>query len=53
MLGVTAFGLLLTPVFYYVIEQWLKRHKPTQQKAQLEPRQEVANIAVVEPAPGS
>jgi len=23
MLGVTAFGLLLTPVFYYVIERWI------------------------------
>lgn len=28
MLGVTAFGLLFTPVFYYLIQGWLER-KPT------------------------
>jgi multidrug efflux pump len=27
MLGVTMFGIFLTPVFYYVI-QWLSRRKP-------------------------
>jgi multidrug efflux pump len=29
MLGVTAFGLLLTPVFYYVIERLVRRHTPS------------------------
>ncbi len=28
MLGVTAFGLLLTPVFYYVVERWFAAAPP-------------------------
>jgi multidrug efflux pump subunit AcrB len=28
MLGVTSFGLFLTPVFFVTIETWLERHAP-------------------------
>ena len=30
MLGVTSFGLFLTPVFFVTIEMWLARHRPSQ-----------------------
>jgi hydrophobe/amphiphile efflux-1 (HAE1) family protein len=29
MLGVTSFGLFLTPVFFVTIEMWLARHRPS------------------------
>ena len=29
MLGVTTFGLFLTPVFFVTIETWLARHRPS------------------------
>jgi multidrug efflux pump subunit AcrB len=32
MLGVTSFGLLLTPVFFVTIEMWLARHSPRNQE---------------------
>jgi multidrug efflux pump len=32
MLGVTTFGLFLTPVFFVSIEMWLARHEPQLQE---------------------
>jgi len=48
MLGVTSFGLFLTPVFFVTIETWLARRRPSQMKqplgysalAQEEPRRD-------------
>jgi hydrophobe/amphiphile efflux-1 (HAE1) family protein len=35
MLGVTSFGLFLTPVFFVTIETWLARHRPAGSRAPL------------------
>ncbi|MGH9563176.1 MAG: efflux RND transporter permease subunit, partial [Terracidiphilus sp.] len=35
MLGVTGFGLFLTPVFFVTIEMWLARHRPARSGAPL------------------
>jgi hydrophobe/amphiphile efflux-1 (HAE1) family protein len=35
MLGVTSFGLFLTPVFFVTIETWLARHRPAGARAPL------------------
>jgi multidrug efflux pump len=35
MLGVTTFGLFLTPVFFVTIETWLARHRPAGSRAPL------------------
>jgi multidrug efflux pump len=35
MLGVTSFGLFLTPVFFVTIEMWLARHRPARTGAAL------------------
>jgi multidrug efflux pump subunit AcrB len=35
MLGVTSFGLFLTPVFFVTIETWLARHRPASAAAPL------------------
>jgi multidrug efflux pump len=35
MLGVTSFGLFLTPVFFVTIEMWLARHRPARSGAPL------------------
>jgi multidrug efflux pump len=58
MLGVTAFGLLLTPVFYYVIERLRARTSPavvhppaTPQAAQSRPDGKVAEAAPIAKAP--
>jgi multidrug efflux pump len=41
MLGVTLFGIFLTPIFYYVI-QWFKDSRP---KALPEPEDELVAVA--------
>jgi multidrug efflux pump len=51
MLGVTAFGLLLTPVFYYVIESFVGGRKADRVKHPVERREQPVAIAVVEPLP--
>ena len=53
MLGVTAFGLLLTPVFYYVIERFVTGRKAVRVKHPVERREQPASVAtvVVEPLP--
>jgi hydrophobe/amphiphile efflux-1 (HAE1) family protein len=43
MLGVTSFGLFLTPVFFVTIEMWLARHAPH--------RQETVSFAASEETP--
>ena len=51
MLGVTAFGLLLTPVFYYVIERFRDRPTGNARQARVERRKQPVATAVVEPLP--
>jgi multidrug efflux pump len=51
MLGVTAFGLLLTPVFYYVVDLFVAGRKVDPAKQSVDRREPPAMIPVVESLP--